>query len=398
MGGQAGVARPMLTDDTTYFAALRAREFSRLDAAGCAYLDYTGSGLYAESLIRADTHRLLHSVSGNPHSDACMAECIERTRADVLAWLDADPRDYTVIFTANATAALRLVGESYPFTSLTLSADNHNSVNGLRRFARRRGASVRYLPLDDQLRLDDEPTGQGLFAYPAQSNFSGVQHPLTWPSEGEVLLDAAAFVPTNALSLRACKATFVVVSFYKMFGYPTGVGALIVRHDALERLKRPWFSGGTVERVWVSQRRHKLKAGPEGFEDGTPNFLALAALGSGLAFMREVGIERLHRRVSQLGVLLRERLADNPRIHFYGPAETQGGVVTFNVEGVSFESVERAARDANIAIRSGCFCNPGAAEHAFATDGAVGAVRASAGIASTEQDILRLVSVLGDLP
>ncbi|HXB26563.1 MAG TPA: aminotransferase class V-fold PLP-dependent enzyme [Gemmatimonadaceae bacterium] len=388
----------MLTDDTTYFAALRAREFSRLDAAGCAYLDYTGSGLYAESLIRADTHRLLHSVSGNPHSDACMAECIERTRADVLAWLDADPRDYTVIFTANATAALRLVGESYPFTSLTLSADNHNSVNGLRRFARRRGATVRYLPLNDQLRLDDEPTGQGLFAYPAQSNFSGVQHPLSWPSEGEVLLDAAAFVPTNALSLRACKATFVVVSFYKMFGYPTGVGALIVRHDALKRLKRPWFSGGTVERVWVSQRRHKLKAGPEGFEDGTPNFLALAALGSGLAFMREVGIERLHRRVSQLGALLRERLADNPRIHFYGPTETQGGVVTFNVEGVSFESVERAARDANIAIRSGCFCNPGAAEHAFATDGAVGAVRASVGVASTEQDILRLVSVLGDLP
>jgi selenocysteine lyase/cysteine desulfurase len=398
MGGQAGVARPMLTDDATYFDALRAREFSRLDAAGCAYLDYTGSGVYAESLIRADTHRLMHSVGGNPHSDACMAECIERTRADVLAWLDADPRDYTVIFTANATAALRLVGESYPFESLVLSADNHNSVNGLRRFARRRGASVRYLPLNDQLRLDDEPTGRGLFAYPAQSNFSGVQHPLSWPSECEVLLDAAAFVPTNALSLRACLATFVVVSFYKVFGYPTGVGALIVRHDALKRLKRPWFSGGTVERVWVSQRRHKLKAGAEGFEDGTPNFLALAALGSGLAFMREVGIERLHRRVMHLATLLRQRLTNDPRIRVYGPAETNSGVVTFNVEGVSFESVERAARDANIAIRSGCFCNPGAAEHAFATDGAMGAVRASVGIASNEHDILRLVSVLGDLP
>jgi len=397
VGGQTGVARPVLTDDARYFATLRAREFSRLDAAGCAYLDYTGSGLYAESLIHADTHRLLHSVSGNPHSDPCMAECIERTRADLLAWLDADPRDYTVIFTANATAALRLIGESYPFTSLTLSADNHNSVNGLRRFARRRGASVRYLPLDDQLRIDDEPTGQGLFAYPAQSNFSGVQHPLTWPRDGDVLLDAAAFVPTNALSLRACMATFVVVSFYKMFGYPTGVGALIVRHDALKRLKRPWFSGGTVERVWVSQRRHKLKAGAEGFEDGTPNFLALAALGSGLAFMREVGIERLHRRVMHLATLLRRRLTDDPRIRVYGPAETQGGVVTFNVEGVSFERVERAARDANVAIRSGCFCNPGAAERAFASDGQMGAVRASVGMASTEHDILRLVSVLGDV-
>jgi len=391
------MARPMLTDDTTYFAALRAREFSRLEATGCAYLDYTGSGLYAESLIHADTHRLLHSVAGNPHSDACMAECIERTRADVLAWLDADPRDYTVIFTANATAALRVIGESYPFASLTLSADNHNSVNGLRRFARRRGASVRYLPLDDQLRLDDEPGGQGLFAYPAQSNFSGVQHPLSWPSDGDVLLDAAAFVPTNALSLRSHQPTFVVVSFYKVFGYPTGVGALIVRHDALKRLKRPWFSGGTVERVWVSQRRHKLKAGAEGFEDGTPNFLALAALGYGLAFMREVGIDRLHRRVSHLAAVLRQRLAENPRIRVYGPADTRSGVVTFNVDGVSCERVERAARDANIAIRSGCFCNPGAAERALASDGQMGAVRASLGVASNEDDINRLIAVLGDV-
>jgi selenocysteine lyase/cysteine desulfurase len=383
----------MLTGDDRYFSALREREFSRLDATGCAYLDYTGSGLYAESLIRADADRLLHSVAGNPHSDAGMAERIECARSDVLAWFDADERDYTIIFTANATAALRLVGESYPFESLVLSADNHNSVNGLRRFARRRGAPVRYLSLDDQLRLAEEPDRRGLFAYPAQSNFSGVQHPLSWSCDGDVLLDAAAFVPTNPLSLRVHTPAFVVVSFYKMLGYPTGVGALIARRDALERLKRPWFSGGTVERVWVSERRHKLKAGAEGFEDGTPNFLALAALGSGLAFMREVGIERLHRHVLHLATMLRQRLADDPRIRVYGPAETISGIVTFNIDGVPFDRVERAARDANIAIRSGCFCNPGAAERS----GVDGAVRASLGMASNEHDVMRLVSVLGEL-
>src|SRR5215472_954710 len=107
----------MLTDDA-YFPALRAREFSRLDQTGCAYLDYGGSGLYAESLIRADAERLLHAVDGNPHSDLHMAERIECARLDVLRWLEADPLDYTVVFTANATAAIRLVGESYPFRSL----------------------------------------------------------------------------------------------------------------------------------------------------------------------------------------------------------------------------------------------------------------------------------------
>jgi selenocysteine lyase/cysteine desulfurase len=378
----------MLADDTAYFSALREREFSRLDSTGCAYLDYTGSGLYAESLIREDTARLLRSIDGNPHADASVAERIECARVEVLRWLDADPRDYTVVFTANATAAIRLVGESYPFGPLVLASDNHNSVNGLRRFARKRGAPVRYFP------MDDEPTGSdGLLAYPAQSNFSGAQYPLSWARDREVLLDAAAFVPTNRLSIRTYAPTFVVVSFYKVFGYPTGVGALIVRHDALKRLKRPWFAGGTVERVWVSKRRHTLKAGPEGFEDGTPNFLALAALGSGFAFLREVGIDRLHRHVTGLARLLRRCLEENPRVHLYSPAETASGVVTFNVEGIAFGRVERAARDANIAVRSGCFCNPGAAESV----GVMGAVRASVGIASNESDVMRLVSIIGEL-
>lgn len=383
MGRPAPVARRMLTGDQAYFSALRAREFSRLDASGCAYLDYTGSGLYAESLVRADAERLLRSIDGNPHADAGMAERIECAREAVLHWLDADPSAYTVVFTANATAAIRLVGESYRFASLSLLTDNHNSVNGLRRFARTRGAPVRYV---------DSPSGSGLFAYPAQSNFSGAQYPLSWANDGDVLLDAAAYVPTNALSLRRCNPTFVVVSFYKIFGYPTGVGALIVRRDALKRLKRPWFSGGTVERVWISQRRHILKAGAEGFEDGTPNFLAIASIGRGLAFMREVGVDRLHRHVTHLANRLRDRLSDHHRIITYG-SETQGGVVTFNIDGIRFDRVEKAARDTNIAVRSGCFCNPGAAERA----GVDGAVRASFGVASNEHDVERLVSVLGAL-
>src|SRR4029453_19105970 len=101
-----------------------------------------------------------------------------------------------------------------------------------------------HLPLRDDLRLyhpeahlaqADPP---GLFAFPAQSNFSGVRHPLSLVRRAQelghhVLLDAAAYVPAHALSLRECPADFAAVSFYKMFGYPTGVGALIARRHAL---------------------------------------------------------------------------------------------------------------------------------------------------------------------
>jgi hypothetical protein len=126
----------------------------------------------------------------------------------------------------------------------------------------------------------------GLLAFPAQSNFSGVQHPLSLVTSAQalgfdVLLDAASYLPAHALSLRRHPATFVALSFYKMFGYPTGVGALIARRDALARLERPWFAGGTVAYASVELGTFRRREGHDGFEDGTPNFLAIAALDAG---------------------------------------------------------------------------------------------------------------------
>src|SRR5262245_20139053 len=95
---------------------LRAHEYGRLDAGHVAYLDYTGGSLYSESQIREHTELLSRLVFGNPHSvnDASAASTvlIERTRRAVLDWFNATS-DYTAVFTANATAALKLVGEAY---------------------------------------------------------------------------------------------------------------------------------------------------------------------------------------------------------------------------------------------------------------------------------------------
>ena len=143
-----------------------------------------------------------------------------------------------------------------------MPASNPRFFNGLREFAHTQGARTAYVPLAaPDLRVPEElldfylsdadPGGGNLFAYPAQSNFSGVKHPLEWIAAAhergwDVVLDAAAFVPTNRLDLSAYRPDFVAVSFYKLFGYPTGIGALIARRPALARLRRPWFSGGTV--------------------------------------------------------------------------------------------------------------------------------------------------------
>jgi selenocysteine lyase/cysteine desulfurase len=322
----------MLTEavasDEAYFDELREREFSRLAKNGEAYLDYTGSALYTDSQVRAHAALMADGLFGNPHSEhrasRASTAVMDEARRRTLAWLDADEESYDLCFTANATAAIKLVAESYPFgpeVPLVLTADNHNSVNGIREYAARRGSQIFYLPLDEQLRLAD-PVARlgrlrrqnGLLAFPAQSNFSGVQHPLSLVTSAQalgfdVLLDAASYLPAHALSLRRHPATFVALSFYKMFGYPTGVGALIARRDALARLERPWFAGGTVAYASVELGTFRRREGHDGFEDGTPNFLAIAALDAGFDVLSDVSMPRLTGHVAHLTRGLLEDLA-----------------------------------------------------------------------------------------
>src|SRR5262249_7754171 len=138
------------------------REYARLDEQSQVYLDYTGAGLYATSQVREHAELLSHSLLGNPHStnptSNAASALTERARASVLDFFHASPCDYTVVFTANATGALKLVGEAYPFgadSRLVLTADNHNSVNGIREFARARSTPTTYVPVvEPDLRVD----------------------------------------------------------------------------------------------------------------------------------------------------------------------------------------------------------------------------------------------------
>ena len=140
---------------------LRDAEYARLDARGQVYLDFTGGGLYAASQVRDHAQMLCEEVLGNPHSlnpsSMETTRRVEQARQAVLRHFNARG-DYTAIFTLNASGALKLVGEAYPFTpggTLLLTADNHNSVNGMREFARAKGAEVHYAPLTrPDLRLD----------------------------------------------------------------------------------------------------------------------------------------------------------------------------------------------------------------------------------------------------
>ena len=376
------------------FDNIRKNQYPQIDKMGQVYLDYTGGNLFSNQQLYEHFTFLQGQVFGNPHSSNPTSQLstkyVEETRKAVLDYFNAGD-DYYCVFTANATQALKIVGESYPFdhrSQFLLLFDNHNSVNGIREYARRKGADFDYCPVYlEDLRIDENKLLQKLksaqykqhklFAYPAQSNVSGVKHDLKWIDVAhehgwDVLLDAAAFVPTNSLNLQEVRPDYLSVSFYKIFGYPTGIGALLIHRKAFEKLDKPWFAGGTVSYASVTMPEFFLTENQERFEEGTVNYLSIPAIKTGLKWITELGMETIQNRLHCLTDYLLKALQSlrhsngSKLIHVFGPENTEkrGSTIIMNFfdsqeQKIDVSIIEGRANKQNISIRIGCFCNPG---------------------------------------
>ncbi|KAL3136431.1 hypothetical protein ABBQ38_005687 [Trebouxia sp. C0009 RCD-2024] len=212
------------------------------------------------------------------------------------------------------------------------------------------------------------------------------------PSESEdarwhVLIDAAKACATAPPDLTKHPADFVALSYYKIFGYPTGVGALLVHKRAVPLLmkRKRYFGGGTVAVSLAAEDFVRRREGAAGLEDGTAHYLGIAALSHGFRQLASLGgfpaIARHTQIVTRLFVTCLPELRHangTPLTLLYGAhnclaqpssgspgAAGQGPVVTFNLlqpDGsyVGYREVEKLAGLHSIFLRTGCFCNPGA--------------------------------------
>jgi len=375
---------------------------------GDAYLDYAAAGLYTNTQIDAHARDLKENLYGNPHSLSSSAQrssdSVESARTEVLRFLGA-PEDYEVVFTRSCTDSLRLVADSFPWrngSEYKYLLQNHNSVLGIRDVARDAGAAVSVATeeeVEDWLRPENIENATeaplSLFAYPAEENFAGRIFPLSWSqtlarrgSSGlgrwRVLLDACKFAASHPLNLTEAQPDFVTLSFYKVFGYPTGIGALILRSQVAQELRKHYWGGGTVSVAGAGRTKNEeLRVfkgrAAEKFEDGTVAFLGISALKHGFAALKVVGgMHQVERHTSALAGELHRRLLElrhgdgSPVIAMYSrepcidETRPQGPVVNFNVlraDGtlVSHIDVMASAAEAGVHLRAGMHCNPGAA-------------------------------------
>ena len=381
------------------------------------YLDHAGTTLYAKSLIEQFSKDLTTNLFGNPHSASPSSKLsthrVEDVRARVLRFFKADPNDFDVVFVANATAGIKLVGEAFRDYGLDAEPqhscgfrygyhkDSHTSLVGLRELAT---AGSRCFASDEavdswiagrDLEKTRHARAHALFAYPAQSNLDGRRLPLTWPGRLRktqdprrrniyALLDASAYVSTAQLDLSdvECAPDFTVLSFYKIFGFPD-LGALIVRKEAGHMLqRRRYFGGGTVDMVismkgsWHARKEDTLH---DQLEDGTLPFHNIIALGCALDVHERLygSMAAISQHTSQLAEVLHAKLSSLRHANgrpvckiyrdpssTYGDGKTQGAIVAFNVRNsqdgwVGKSKVEALAIEHGIHLRTGGACNPG---------------------------------------
>lgn len=223
---------------------------------------------------------LVSNVYANPHTSKITDDLVDQVRFKILSSFNTTYNEYSVIFTAGTTASLKLLAETFEFGESGCFAylrDTHTSVLGMRAVVGtdRIHCIERQEFMQDNFDGDhsdgdfqlercssDRNEGNSLYVYSAQCNFSGYKYPLdkieriqlnngrirqVEESKRFVCVDAASFVATNHLDLHRWQPDFVCLSFYKMFGYPTGLGALIVSRRGEQVLRKRYYGGGTVK-------------------------------------------------------------------------------------------------------------------------------------------------------
>ena len=290
---------------------------------------------------------------------------------------------------------MEIVAENFEFDGQFIILDAcHSSVVGMApAIASRQGRSLSEVitvvneSQMEQLCHNDVKSKQlttnekSLVAYPLQCNFSGTRYPKHWiprlrNSGYFLLIDAASYLATAEINLGLYPADYVVLSFYKMFGFPTGLGALIIRRDLVTRINKTYFGGGTVNAIAVNPIYYSLKTNGEEFYNGTIPFQEIIAVGHGFDYLESRfqhwnGLSQYCCDLAQLARKSLEMLKHfngNPVCKLYYPQRADlGPIIAFNILDhignlIGNSDVSRLAQAENIHLRTGRLCNPGASQ------------------------------------
>ena len=353
----------------------------------------------------ANVHRGIHELSRRA------TDAFEAARVKVAGWIGAtDPTE--LVWTRGTTDGINLVASAWGMDNvgegdeILLSVlEHHSNLVPWQLLARRTGARIRYLEIDDEGRwilddLDDLLTDRTrLVSLGHVSNALGTINPVAEVvdavrarTDAVILLDGAQAAAHLDVDVEALGVDFYAFSGHKMCG-PTGIGALWGRRDILEAMS-PYQGGG--EMISVVERDHSTWAAlPHKFEAGTPNIAGAVGFGAAVDYLSALdeGALLAHER-DVLGYAV-ERLGEVPGLRILGPRDlsARAGVVSFTLEAAHPHDISTIVDAKGVAIRAGHHC----AQLVMQRFGVPATARASFYLYNTRDDVDRLVDALGDV-
>ncbi len=324
----------------------------------------------------AAVHRGAHQLAEEA------TDAYESARATIAAFIGAQPDE--IVFTKNATEGINLV--AYAMSNATTAGpesarfvvgpgdsivvtemEHHANLVPWQMLAQRTGATLRWLGLTDDGRLDlsnlDEVVDATtkMVAFVHQSNVLGTINPVeTLVRRARevgalVLVDACQSVPHQSTDVHAIGADFLVFSGHKMLG-PLGIGVLWGRPELLAAMP-PFLTGGSMIEV-VHMEGSTFAAPPQRFEAGVPMAAQAVGLAAACDYLTSIGMDAVAAHEHELTGRAIEGLSALPGVRIIGPVTTEarGGAVSFVVDGIHPHDVGQVLDDRGVEVRVGHHC------------------------------------------
>ncbi len=352
----------------------------------------------------ANVHRGLYELSEDATSR------FEAARARVASFIGAKSAR-EIVFVRNATEAINLVAFSWGRANvrpgdqmLSTEMEHHANLVPWQQLAAATGATVEYVRLTDDGRLDLDDLGEKLARRPKLvavgqvSNALGTINPvaeitrLAHQAGALVLLDAAQSVPHMPVDVAELGVDFAAMSGHKMLG-PSGIGALWARRELLDAMP-PFMTGGSmIARVTLA--RTEWNEVPWKFEAGTPAIAEAAGLAAAIDYLERLGMENVRAHERYLFERAWDRLRDVDGVRVLGPAspDEHAGVISFVLDGVHPHDVATILDEEGVAVRAGHHC----AQPVMHRYDLPATTRASFYVYNDIDDIGRLVDAIGSV-
>lgn len=314
----------------------------------------------------SNVHRGIHQLGDRMTTE--MEDAREKVR-ELLGAAEADE----IVFNSGTTMAINQVALGWarkmlgPGDEILVNEmEHHANLVPWQMAAKATGASLKYLPLTADGRLDVERLDAclthktKLLAVTGMSNVLGTINPIGLLAQrahavgAKILVDGAQSVPHQPVDVHQLGIDFLAFSGHKFYA-PTGVGVLYAKREILEAMD-PVFGGGHMIREVFHD--HATWADiPAKFEAGTAPFIEIVGLGAAIDYVRNLGWDAIAAWEHELSIYAHRRMAEIPDLVVHGPGvEHKGAILSFSLPDIHSHDLSDLLDRQGIAVRAGHHC------------------------------------------